>query len=250
MGILEYILVTPSQHRVHHAINPIYIDKNLAAIFCVWDRMFGTFQEELETEPPVYGTLKPVRTWNPVWINFLHFWGLLRDAWYTQKGIDKIRLWFMPTGWRPLDVQEKFPVKTVENVQNQTKYNPPTPIQTQYWALCQMLLNTVLLLTFLAGFGALTTNQKWIVGIFLLLHTFGYTSILDGHRWARIFVALIGLFGIGITRFTPIGEALAVTTPPVHTILFVFSVASLLSVYLFVKPNTTEKAIEKVIEKV
>jgi len=53
LGWLEYIIVTPSQHRVHHAINPIYIDKNLAAIFCVWDRMFGTFQEELDEEPPV-----------------------------------------------------------------------------------------------------------------------------------------------------------------------------------------------------
>ena len=53
MGFLEYIIVTPSQHRVHHAINPIYIDKNLAAIFCVWDRIFGTFQEELDSEPPI-----------------------------------------------------------------------------------------------------------------------------------------------------------------------------------------------------
>ena len=57
LGWLEYILVTPSQHRVHHAINPIYIDKNLSAIFCIWDRLFGTFQEELDDEPPVYGVL-------------------------------------------------------------------------------------------------------------------------------------------------------------------------------------------------
>ena len=54
LGLLEYILVTPSQHRVHHAINPIYIDKNLAAIFSVWDRLFGTFQEELASEAPPY----------------------------------------------------------------------------------------------------------------------------------------------------------------------------------------------------
>ena len=85
MGFLEYIIVTPSQHRVHHAINPIYIDKNLAAIFCVWDRIFGTFQEELDSEPPIYGTLKPVSSWNPFWINFQHFFLLARDAWYTKK---------------------------------------------------------------------------------------------------------------------------------------------------------------------
>ncbi|MEK9788159.1 MAG: sterol desaturase family protein, partial [Flavobacteriaceae bacterium] len=101
MGVLEYILVTPSQHRVHHAINALYIDKNLAAVFCIWDRLFGTFQEELESEPPVYGTLKPVQSWNPLWINFQHFWVLLRDAWYTQNWQDKLKIWFMPTGWRP-----------------------------------------------------------------------------------------------------------------------------------------------------
>ena len=80
LGFLEYIIVTPSQHRVHHAINPQYIDKNLGAIFCVWDRIFGTFQEELDEVPCVFGTLKPVRTWNPVLINFQHLWGLMKDA--------------------------------------------------------------------------------------------------------------------------------------------------------------------------
>ena len=103
MGFLEYIIVTPSQHRVHHAINPIYIDKNLAAIFCVWDRVFGTFQEELDSEPPIYGTLKPVSSWNPFWINFQHFFLLARDAWYTKNG--KINLCF---GSNPLGGVQKM----------------------------------------------------------------------------------------------------------------------------------------------
>ncbi|MEP3386419.1 MAG: sterol desaturase family protein, partial [Flavobacteriaceae bacterium] len=80
LGWLEYIIVTPSQHRVHHAINPEYIDKNLGQIFCLWDRMFGTFQEELPEVSPEYGVLKPVNTWNPIRINFLHIWGLIKDA--------------------------------------------------------------------------------------------------------------------------------------------------------------------------
>ena len=103
MGFLEYIIVTPSQHRVHHAINPIYIDKNLAAIFCVWDRVFGTFQEELDSEPPIYGTLKPVSSWNPFWINFQHFFLLARDAWYTKNG--EINLCF---GLNPLGGVQKM----------------------------------------------------------------------------------------------------------------------------------------------
>ena len=55
MGFLEQIIVTPSHHRVHHAINPQYIDKNYGQIFIFWDKMFGTFQEELPDVPPVYG---------------------------------------------------------------------------------------------------------------------------------------------------------------------------------------------------
>ncbi|MEX0362408.1 MAG: sterol desaturase family protein, partial [Allomuricauda sp.] len=81
MGWLEYIIITPSQHRVHHAINPEYIDKNLGQIFSFWDRIFGTFQEELEEVPPQYGVLKPANTWNPILINFQHLWRLIKDAW-------------------------------------------------------------------------------------------------------------------------------------------------------------------------
>lgn len=72
MGFLEKIIVTPSHHRVHHAINPLYLDKNFGQIFIIWDKLFGTYQEELPEEPCVYGVTRPVRTWNPIRINFMH----------------------------------------------------------------------------------------------------------------------------------------------------------------------------------
>ena len=78
MGRLEYFLVTPSHHRVHHAINKEYIDKNYSQIFIVWDKFFGTFQAELPDVKPVYGILKPVKTWNPIIINFKHKYVLNR----------------------------------------------------------------------------------------------------------------------------------------------------------------------------
>jgi alkylglycerol monooxygenase len=108
MGWLEHILVTPAHHRVHHAINDEYIDKNYAAIFIVWDKWFGTFQEELPDIPAVYGTKKPVNTWNPYLINFVHLWQLIKDAFRTRRWWDKLRIWFMPTGWRPDDVKENI----------------------------------------------------------------------------------------------------------------------------------------------
>jgi alkylglycerol monooxygenase len=65
MGVLEEILVTPSNHRVHHAQNACYIDRNYGGMFILWDRLFGTFAEERDDEPPVYGVRKPLEGWNP-----------------------------------------------------------------------------------------------------------------------------------------------------------------------------------------
>ena len=74
MGFFELIIVTPSHHRVHHAINKEYMDKNLGQIFIFWDKLFGTFQQELYDVKPVYGVTRPVKTWNPIKINFIHLW--------------------------------------------------------------------------------------------------------------------------------------------------------------------------------
>ncbi|MFN7840000.1 MAG: sterol desaturase family protein, partial [Bacteroidota bacterium] len=109
MGFLEHVIVTPSHHRVHHAINSEYLDKNYSQIFIFWDKLFGTFQEELPNVPPVYGVTRPVRTWNPIKINFVHLWLLIKDAWHASSYFDKLRIWFMPLGWRPSDVAAEYP---------------------------------------------------------------------------------------------------------------------------------------------
>ena len=122
LGFLEYILVTPSHHRVHHAINSIYIDKNYSQILIIWDKLFGTFQPELDDVKPVYGTLKQAETWNPIIINFKHLLQLIRDSWHAERTLDKLRIWFMPTGWRPPDVKEKYPLKEITGLKKQIKY--------------------------------------------------------------------------------------------------------------------------------
>ncbi|HET9431192.1 MAG TPA: sterol desaturase family protein, partial [Chitinophagaceae bacterium] len=140
MGFLEKIIVTPSHHRVHHAINPEYIDKNYGQIFIFWDKWFGTFQEEIPSVPPVYGITRPVRTWNPIKINFLHAWLLIKDTWRTQSWKDKFLLWFKPTGYRPPDVAEKFPVYKISDVYNFEKYDTRTSPQLNAWAWFQLLM--------------------------------------------------------------------------------------------------------------
>ena len=184
LGWLEYIIVTPSQHRVHHAINPIYIDKNLSAIFCVWDRMFGTFQQELDDEPPVYGVLKPVQSWNPLWINFQHLWGLALDAWHTKRWRDKFRLWLMPTGWRPEDVKQSHPKTLIADVTQQQKYAPLYNRSLAYWAFFHFCATMGLLLLMLYHFGDLSSFHATAIGVCLFAAIFGYTSVMDQYKWS------------------------------------------------------------------
>jgi len=198
LGWLEYILVTPSQHRVHHAINPEYIDKNLAAIFCIWDRLFGTFQEELEEVPPVYGTLKPVRSWNPFWINFQHLWALVQDAWRTTSWSSKFKIWFMPTGWRPEDVALAYPREYLSNPFEQKKYKPYYPPFFKVYASFQFVGITFMLLYFLSHFGSFSTSfQLTYVGL-LFLCLFAFTAVMDCFHWASLLDGTRALLGLGL----------------------------------------------------
>lgn len=98
MGPLEWIINTPSHHRVHHGSNPKYIDRNHAGSLIIWDRMFGTFQKE--EEEVIYGITKPLNSWNPIWAN-LHYWKELWQLSKHCKGFDKIRVFYKPPGWQP-----------------------------------------------------------------------------------------------------------------------------------------------------
>ena len=201
LGFLEYIFVTPSQHRVHHAINPIYIDKNLSAIFCVWDRVFGTFQEELDDVKPIYGTLKPVQTWNPIIINFQHLYRLAKDSWHTKKFLDKLKIWFMPTGWRPKDVESIFIYKTQYN--KQIKYYPNYNYFQKVIGVFHFLSVNIILTYFLYNFSNLESDSKFIYTLIIFLSVFGYTSLMDKYSWAPLFEILRSLLSLYFVYLIP-----------------------------------------------
>ncbi len=196
MGVLEYILVTPSHHRVHHAINPRYLDKNLSQVFIFWDKLFGTFQEELPEDPPVYGVIKPVGTWNPIWINYMHAWALAKDAWHAHSWWDKVRLWWMPTGWRPSDVAEKYPWIFTEDPKNQIKYETALSRPEKVWAWTQLVIHFGLVFHLLIAFAQFEYTQVISYGIFLMASIMGYTVFMDKSRWAPYAEAL--KFGLGL----------------------------------------------------
>lgn len=247
MGFLENILMTPSHHRVHHAINSQYIDKNYSAIFVVWDKWFGTFQEELEDEPCVYGTLKQANTWNPVLINYMHFWQLIKDAWRANSWKDKLRIWVMPTGWRPDDVAEKYPIK-IEGVHERKKYNPYASNFLKGWSWMQLVVNSLLMYFLLAQIGEFGVEEITMYSIFLFISIFAYTTLMDRHVLAvptellklAIGVWIIYQTGGWFSLDTVIGGA-------TFFMLFYMFVSALLTIYFifFEKEKQQQKNQEK-----
>ena len=180
MGFLEYVIVTPSHHRVHHAINPEYIDKNYGQILIIWDKIFNTFQIELENIKPVYGVLRPVSTWNPLVINFKHIFQLFKDAWNTKFIIDKVKIWFMPTGWRPSDLDKKSPLKYISDPLRLVKYKTNNSNVKLFWIWTQYFLGVIMMfhLFLIMDVDKILLND-YVYALFIMMHIFSYTSALD-----------------------------------------------------------------------
>jgi len=198
MGWLENILVTPSHHRVHHAINKVYMDKNFGQIFIFWDKLFGTFQEELDEERCAYGITRPARTWNPIKINFQHFFLLAKDAYYTQNWKDKLRIWYMPTGWRPADVAEKFPVEAIANPLSFEKYVTPTSTTFNMWAWTQLFFNYGLLIYLFANIQHIGLPLAFVYGGYIVASVYAYTELMDRNPRAWIYELVKSAAGLAI----------------------------------------------------
>lgn len=183
LGFYEWIFVTPSNHRVHHATNQRYLDKNYGGVFIVWDRIFGSFTEESEDEPCIYGIRKPLKSWNPIWTN-LHFYSqLLRDAWYTKLWQDKFTIWFRPTGWRPLDMEERFPLAKYHQ-DSFKKYDIKIPTFNSYYSLLQHVFILVGGFLYFQNVTEFNTFQQLVGGCFIILSCISVGMILEGRKWA------------------------------------------------------------------
>ena len=204
MGFLEKIFVTPSHHRVHHAINKEYLDKNLSQIFIIWDKLFGTFQEELPDVKPVYGITRPAATWNPIKINFQHLWLLTKDAWRTKSWRDKFTLWFKPTGYRPPDVAEKYPVYKIEDVYHFDKYAPKASPGLQVWSWIQMTM-TLLFIAYLFGniaaINEMNSGFIYMYGAFVFLTVYAFTELMDRNPYAVLWEGVKNIYALAIVFF-------------------------------------------------
>jgi len=234
MGFLEKIIVTPSHHRVHHAINPEYIDKNLSQIFIIWDKLFGTFQEELPEVPPVYGITRPVSTWNPIKINFQHLWLLTKDAWRTKSWKDKLRIWFMPTGWRPDDVAKKYLVFKIEDVYHFEKYDPASSSFLYAWSWVQVTVLLLLISWLFGNLAAIGSPAMFIYGAFVFVYVYAFTELMNRNKYAMAWEFLKDIFGIGIIYYYGDWFGLGKSLPWIDIVLITYFITSSLVAGWFV----------------
>ena len=178
-GPVDLILNLPSHHRVHHAINPRYLDKNYGAVLIVWDRLFGTHEEEVEA--PVYGITKQLGSFNPVWAQ-VHYWvELAQLSWRAPRFADKLRVWWKSPAWAP----EGLPKPSRQEVTPERFHkfgSDVTPRVKLYVGLhfvavsvatfCLLWWQEVLPLPMLAAGGGL---------VLIALSSFG--ALLEGRRW-------------------------------------------------------------------
>jgi sterol desaturase/sphingolipid hydroxylase (fatty acid hydroxylase superfamily) len=209
LGIFEWFFVSPSNHRVHHGRNSIYVDKNYGGFFILWDRLFGSFQEELDSEPVVYGLRKPLNSWNPLWANIHVYWRLLKDIIKAPGLLNKLKQAFMPPGWQPAGLKTACQNKAAVNLAQ--IYNPPISTFISGYVLCQFIFATGLSLYTIIFAATLDPAQLWLgVGAQAFsLYVFGCWMesnksivMLEAMRVAALgacCVVLLGLSGVAIT---------------------------------------------------
>jgi len=174
LGWADRVFVTPSNHRVHHGQNEAYIDKNYGGIVILWDRLFGTFQEELDEHPVVYGVRKPLANWNPFWANLQVYDYLWFDARRTRRWRDKIGIWFRRTGWRPADVAEQFPKKPADLTAFR-KYDPPVARSVKRYIIGQFVVGALAVLWIGAVYAEQGARAAMIpcISLWMMLYTVG-----------------------------------------------------------------------------
>lgn len=178
LGFLEWFLVTASNHRVHHARNPAYVDTNYGGLLILWDRLFGTFREEREDEPCVYGITTPLRSWNPLLANLHIYRDMASDAASAASLKTVVQVMAARTGWHPPQTR----VKAVQHGETFRRYDPPvTPLIRSYAAL-QFLVAVAFSLWMERWSPDLGLGARWVLYGYLLLWLCGIGAILDRHR--------------------------------------------------------------------
>lgn len=187
LGWAEWVFVTPSNHRGHHAQNTVYIDRNYGGVFIVWDRLFGSYQAELDHDKPVFGVRGALKSWNPVWANFQVFHQLWMDCVHTASWWYRLTIWFRRTGWRPPDVIDDYPLDKIDDLDQFEKFDIALSGGEKAYALVQYLLNATLGLVVLLNLDTLSIMQQLLIIMFITVSSYSTGAILERRPWVMKF---------------------------------------------------------------
>ena len=239
LGVLDRILATPSNHRVHHGVNDQYVDRNYGGILILWDRLFGTFQPELASVPVVYGSRDALRSWNPLWANLHTYAAMLRDAVAARLWADKLRVFLAHPGWRPADVAARAP-KAPFSLARYAKYAPSLPRPLALYCIVQGLLVLGLGAYYLAvspgwappaavgGLAVLVASQ-WVLG--------GLSEARRGFAWLEALRVLL-LASLALAPPSP----LAASTVPMLLLPATLALAAALVAWLWAATRSLRPA--------
>jgi alkylglycerol monooxygenase len=216
LGVVDRILVTPSNHRVHHGQNDYCLDKNYGGILILWDRLFGTFVDERDGEKIIYGVRKPLNAYNPVWGNLQVYRDLWRESARAPGLWPKLRVWLAPPGGGSKSPAPFDPAAF-------KRYGPPVTAGLRAYVVTQYILGNLLLVVFLIKADTLGA-LAWPWGGLIAWGLFTQGRLLEGARGARaveiarwaVWVAVLALapqvLGVQIAEQVRITLSLAALT--------------------------------------
>ena len=192
---VEGILNTPSSHRVHHGIDPEYIDKNYAGMFTFFDRLYGTY--EAEDREPTFGTVKPLASFDPLWANLEGWARILGIARRTARARDKIYAFVAPPEWLPDDLGG---VQTVPPVDHATykKYEVDASPATTRWVFFHFVVVLASASTLLWFYGTWPRFVSIALTSWILVSLVSLAAVIEGKRWGRALEAARLVGGVAI----------------------------------------------------
>jgi alkylglycerol monooxygenase len=228
---IEFVFTTPSHHRVHHGVNFKYLDRNFGEFLIIWDRIFGSFEEE--KEKVVYGIYDHPKSWNPISINFHFYIVLWKLAVAAPRWWDKIRIWFMPTGWRPRGLEA--PPKQEITVMNQTRFRPAMFAMSKPYLAVQVVSGIVLMMGVISGLFGWSAGMKWVGAALLWWQIVNWSGILEAKSW----LWASELLRIGATFAVLAAFGSASMSSSILAIFALFSLLSALWTAAFFRPSAS-----------
>ncbi len=240
LGFLEKVIMTPRLHAVHHAMNREYVDKNFSGWFCIWDRLFGTYQQPLESAPIVYGVTIPAKTWNPVKIDFMHWGTIVKDMITTASWKDKLRLIYKPTNWRPADVRKSNKIARVRDVYGYEPFAPKISTGLLVWSHIEIMFTGVTIMMFFYLFPTYSMSEIYGFSLFTIFSVMCYTTLMEGKYAFVWLLSRLALTGALLWLFDGSWFSFNIHIPFVNFLIVGFYSFSILASWVFVSGHYGE----------